>query len=745
MELVLSSDSREQPELRTPACTVLHVAIAGLALGGAERIVLDWAARISRRWEVHIIVLRDHEQEWSVPDFIKTTRLHGADIDKKLTVLGQRIAESGNPVCLCHLLTARERRSLADRGACAVPVLHNASQGWLEDVSALRNNPCVIAVSSACAQELHDGGRRCSTSVIHHFPRQRRLAPDARRHFRKAWNIPENAAVIGMIGAVKPQKNYRFALAVLKALHEKKDAFLVIVGGPIGRHGRSEWRGVVEVIGSMKLRPRVAMPGFIPDAASCLAAFDVLLNTSRYEGLSMATLEALASGMPVVAANVGGQGEIAHEGLKLLSVHDAPEKWAQALEAVMLQKFLPPAWSRFPAYRLWTLAHLAGPMEKTNRVLFVTANLNSGGAQRSLVNLAEALNGKLQFEVAVTGNSTSDYFFLRLQEAGIRVFRSAETNDAFDHAEMLVSHIGSNKIGTVCFWNLDSKIKLLLVKTLHAAALRFIDVSPGSSSFREMADTADFQQLICFSQTGYYQRLDSLVLKYRGAYPCEYAGRIRIIPNGVPAPSTVKTDYAPGRPRRIIVQGRIAPGKFILEIMQAVQIVWQTMPDVELHIAGAAEPRCAEYARLVVQAAGAEIGRRIFLHGQNFKMAESLPGYDICVVLGTDQGCPNTILEALSVGLPVVANDSGGTREQILDGRTGLLVAGCSSEEVAQALLRILNDSSLAERLGRAGRKHALKFFSLDTMARRYMMLFNVTGRHGFFYRLWLAMLLRVF
>ena len=52
------------------------------------------------------------------------------------------------------------------------------------------------------------------------------------------------AAVIGMIGAVKAQKNYVRALQILKALHEHKDAYLVILGGPVNTRGRPDRVGV---------------------------------------------------------------------------------------------------------------------------------------------------------------------------------------------------------------------------------------------------------------------------------------------------------------------------------------------------------------------------------------------------------------------------------------------------------------------------------------------------------------------
>src|SRR5256885_15384809 len=135
------------------------------------------------------------------------------------------------------------------------------------------------------------------------------------------------------------------------------------------------------------MRPRLARPAFVPDAAACLPAFDLLLNTSAHEGRSIATLEALVNGVPVVASRVGGQGELPADGLTLVDKHAPLDDWAGAAAAALDRSFRYPARTGFSSFRLWTLAHLAADFTPQDRVLFVTANLNAGGAPRSPVNL----------------------------------------------------------------------------------------------------------------------------------------------------------------------------------------------------------------------------------------------------------------------------------------------------------------------------------------------------------------------
>lgn len=726
MNLELPRIADKQPPLWEFKNSELTVAIASLSVGGAERIVLDWASRIYPKWKVHLIVLRDRPTEWPLPAHVRVTRLHGKLLVEQLKQVGKSLVADGISLCVSHLLKKRERYALAESGLCVIPVLHNAKDGWSEDASMLAGSPYVIAVSDACAKDLRVCGWDGYISVIRHIPPRREFDPEAREHYRKSWNIPQDAVVIGMIGAIKEQKNYPLALRILKTLCGTRDAYLVILGGPAADSGQLIWRSLVNDIHQMDLRKRVAMPGFVPNASKCLSAFDVILNTSKFEGLSMATLEALASQLPVVASRVGGQGEINHEGLRLISGDASEDYWASALvKAIGGLKPSIPSWVNFPAFRLWTLAALAHQVNPTNKTLFITANLNSGGAQRSLVNLAKNLKNKVDFEILVTGNSTAEYFYKELRDADVGVWRAGDVWNTFDFAEAIVAKVIDGRFGTICFWNVDARIKLLSVKALAFSDIKFVDVSPGDSLFDEMGSTREFQNLVSFSQEAYYARLNKLVLKYDGLRPAECIGKSVVIPNGVNRPLRIKTSYEIGRVPRIAVNGRIAPTKFICEIIEAVRIVWREIPAAELHVYGAAEQFHDEYAKNVFRSAGSELNQRIFFHGLDFEAVHKFPDFDAYIVIGENQGCPNALLEAMSVGLPSIANNDGGTSEQLFHEQTGLLLDSRDPCELASALIRILSDRDLAERLGVNGRNHVLKSFSVDQMVEKYVGVLN--------------------
>jgi glycosyltransferase involved in cell wall biosynthesis len=721
--ILVSSATCEQPPLAALPPEELTVVLPALALGGAERIVLDWASRLGGRYPVHLALLGEAPREYPVPPGVRVTRLR--DHDGALPALGRSLAASPNPVCLCHLLGAAQRAVLRRQGAVPVPVLHNARSGWTDAPADLAGEPWIVAVSQAAAAELRATGYAGRITVIRHLPAPPMLDPALRAHWRQAWGLTPEALVVGMVGGVKPQKAYPRAVRIMAELvRDTPQAYLVILGGPVGKDGALAWSALLGQRRRCGLDRRVLLPGFVPDAVRCLAAFDVLLNTSRYEGLSIATLEALAAGLPVVASRVGGQGEVEHAALQLLPLEAEEARWTEALVRAAAAPQARPAWAGFPAYRLWTLAQLAAPYRSTGHVLFVTANLNAGGAQRSLVNLATGLAGREALSIAVTGDSTSPAFHRELRAAGVDVVRSADSRDAFDHAEALVRIARARGVAILVFWNVDPKVKLLVAKATEALpALRLVDVSPGDQAFKEMAATADFQQLVAFAEADYVRRLDRLVLKFSGAPPTAGA-RIEVIPNGVRLPAAPRTRFvAPAAPR-VVVSGRLAPSKFLREILDAMALVRRRLPGAELHVIGGAEPRHAGYARDLLTIARADLDRAVFFLGPDARAPERLAAFDAAVVIGEDQGCPNACLEALAAGVPLVANDSGGTRELVVPRRTGWLVPDTTPAAIAGALLAALTSPERAGDCARRGRRCMGRRFSMNRMTERYAELF---------------------
>ena len=99
----------------------------------------------------------------------------------------------------------------------------------------------------------------------------------------------------------------------------------------------------------------------------------------------------------------------------------------------------------------------------------------------------------------------------------------------------------------------------------------------------------------------------------------------------------------------------------------------------------------------------------IFLMGGTDRLEEELPKARIYAFSSDWEGMPNALLEAMALGMPVVATDCpcGGPRTVITDGENGLLVPIMDEEAMAEGICRLIEDPALAQRLGEAAARIA--------------------------------------
>ena len=105
------------------------------------------------------------------------------------------------------------------------------------------------------------------------------------------------------------------------------------------------------------------------------------------------------------------------------------------------------------------------------------------------------------------------------------------------------------------------------------------------------------------------------------------------------------------------------------------------------------------------------LGRRLRRLGYRTDIAALLAAADIFVLPSHFEGLPMSVIEAMLCGLPVVATDIRGPREQVVRGETGLLVPPCAVDPLAEALRRLAADAPLRHRMGEAGRARALALY----------------------------------
>jgi glycosyltransferase involved in cell wall biosynthesis len=139
---------------------------------------------------------------------------------------------------------------------------------------------------------------------------------------RVELGIQAGDIVLGSVGSLYPVKGHRFLLDAMPAVIERFPNTVLIIAG----------RGELEVplkdqAKSLGIEHNVRLLGMRQDIPRLLAMMDVFVLPSLSEGLSMALLEAMAAGKPVVATRVGGNPELVEEGETgmLVTAEDAAE------------------------------------------------------------------------------------------------------------------------------------------------------------------------------------------------------------------------------------------------------------------------------------------------------------------------------------------------------------------------------------------------------------------------------------
>ncbi|MEU8245997.1 glycosyltransferase [Nonomuraea sp. NPDC048916] len=180
-------------------------------------------------------------------------------------------------------------------------MLLDRATGWLDAHT--------VAVSSEVARAVVSRGARNLATRIHgvNVAEQRRRAGEAERT-RRERDVPESAFLIVHVANFRPQKQHDLLLKVAARVVDRAPhaMFLLAGSGPLGDQ-------IARRVAEME-SDAVRFLGCVPQASRLIAAADLLVLSSAYEGLPVVVMEALAAGVPVVSTAVGGVPELIEHG-----------------------------------------------------------------------------------------------------------------------------------------------------------------------------------------------------------------------------------------------------------------------------------------------------------------------------------------------------------------------------------------------------------------------------------------------
>ena len=303
---------------------VLHL-IKGLGRGGAE-MLLPETLRVhdSSRFAFRYVYFLPHKGQVA-----EDLRRQGVDVDlvagtnnlailRKVGSIAAIARDWKADVIHCHLPIAGVVGRIVGKRT-GIPVVyteHNKQERYhfLTRILNLRTmswNRHVIACSDDVLHSInrHKDLPQTPVQSIQNGVNTARFDPQSFPPKPNDLGIPEGKTVIGTVCVFRTQKRLHHLLTLAKRLYDTlPDMHFVLVGdGPEEDRLRTQ-------VAEAGLSDAVTFPGRIEEVRPWLAAMDVYLMTSEFEGLPIAMLEAMSMKLPVVATRAGGIGEVVIDG-----------------------------------------------------------------------------------------------------------------------------------------------------------------------------------------------------------------------------------------------------------------------------------------------------------------------------------------------------------------------------------------------------------------------------------------------
>lgn len=158
--------------------------------------------------------------------------------------------------------------------------------------------------------------------------------------------------------------------------------------------------------------------------------------------------------------------------------------------------------------------------------------------------------------------------------------------------------------------------------------------------------------------------------------------------------------------------GRLVAEKGVREFLAAAEMLAADFPHAHFLLVG--ERLESDHADPVDDAlahASSRLGARLLLPGMRKDIPDLMGAMDVFCLPSYREGMPRTIIEAMMSGLPVVATDIRGSREEVVAGETGVLVPTRDSTALAAAFASLLKSPAETRAMGEAGRRRALQLY----------------------------------
>lgn len=176
--------------------------------------------------------------------------------------------------------------------------------------------------------------------------------------------------------------------------------------------------------------------------------------------------------------------------------------------------------------------------------------------------------------------------------------------------------------------------------------------------------------------------------------------------------NSVRSDLADAEEPLVGTVARLVEQKDLGTLLRAIDKVSETHPNVRLAIVGEG-PKREELESL---ASDLGIDDRVTFTGYRSDIPALMQAFDVFALPSRWEGFGLVFLEAMAAGTPVVASEVSAVPEIVVDAETGYLVPPGESDEFAEYIDHLLEEPSLAERMGQSGRARLEAHFTVEQM-----------------------------
>ena len=504
---------------------------------------------------------------------------------------------------------------------------------------------------------------------------------------RKELKLSDGTLALLNVGRFEKQKNHEYLVEVFSDFCKKYSNTKLFL---IGEGSLKEQ--IVKKVRDYGLEDSVEFLGKRNDIGELLSAMDVFVFPSIYEGLPVALVEAQANGIPIVASS-GIDKNVDFTGLiKFLPVGTTnKEEWGKVIGKMANKRLKKNKNLQKEKYDVKnTVSKLRQIYERVDdnnnnyRITLFVGRLFGGGAERVVCNLANYLvRNKYNVDIITMSDERKSY---KLDKNINRICllnsdeRSNGIRNFYIRRRRLKQYIKSNQDVSCYIAMLPFTIFMLMRLKRFTKSKMIISERnyPGSYNMLEKG-------MMRYSA----KKCDGLVVQTK-----EIAEWYKKIENKIIIPNAINDDIKLPVHKKIdkkfVSVGRLEKQKNYSMLIEAFSAFSKMHPDYSLEIYGYG----GQMDKIRKQIDRAGLNGKVKLMGYVDDISKCIASASCYIITSNYEGIPNSLIEAMCIGLPCIATDcdGGGARCLIRNGKNGYLVAKNDVDRLAARMNKIVED-----------------------------------------------------